>query len=101
MILITPFLFFFRRSTDIRLERDRLIIRYPFKKEEVNLPEELECWVLQEANMMRLGKVYAINLRLKSGKWRTVSSRFNAEVFAELFKYLEAGYGDRREADNR
>ncbi|HSJ68496.1 MAG TPA: hypothetical protein VK921_12505 [Anditalea sp.] len=101
LIISIPFLFFFKRSSDIRLEGERLIIRYPFSKEEVNLKEELKSWQLQEAYFLRLGKTYAVNLELKNGKWKSVSSRFNADTFQEIFKYLDTNYRELRKSDNK
>ena len=101
LIISIPFLFFFKRSSDIRLEGERLIIRYPFSKEEVNLKEELKSWQLQEAYFLRLGKTYAVNLELKNGKWKSVSSRFNADTFQEIFKYLDINYRELRKSDNK
>jgi len=101
LIIITPFLFFFKRSSDIRLEGDRLIIRYPFSKEEVILSEELKSWQLQEAYFLRLGKTYAVNLELQNGKWKSISSRFNADTFQDIFKYLDSNYRLLRKSDNK
>lgn len=101
LIIIAPFLFFFRRSSDIRLEGNRLIIRYPFSKEEVNLSEELKSWQLQEAYFLRLGKTYAVNLELKNGKWKSISSRFNADTFQEIFKHLDTNFKRLRKPDNK
>jgi len=101
LIIITPFLFFFRRSSDIRLEGDRLVIRYPFSKEEVILSEELKSWQLQEAYFLRLGKTYAVNLEMKNGKWKSISSRFNGDTFQDIFKYLDTNYRMLRKSDNK
>ena len=101
LLIIAPLLFFFRRSSDVRLEGDRLIIRYPFTKEEVNLAQELQSWQLQEAYFLRLGKVYAVNLQLNNGKWKSVSSRFNADTFQDIFKYLDNNYKELRKRDNK
>lgn len=101
LLIITPFLFFFKRSSDIRLEGDRLVIRYPFSKEEVNLSEELKSWQLQEAYFLRLGKTYAVNLELKNGKWKSISSRFNGDTFQEIFKHLDSKYRELRKSDNK
>ena len=101
LIIISPFLFFFRRSSDIRLDRDILIIRYPFSKKEIKLSEELKSWQLQEAYFLRLGKTYAVNLELKNGKWKSVSSRFNCETFQDIFKHLDINYRELRKPDNK
>lgn len=103
LLLLTsiPFLFFFKRSSDIRLEGERLIIRYPFSKEEVNLNEDLKSWQLQEAYFIRLGKTYAVNIELKNGKWKSISSRLNADTFQEIFKHLDTNYRELRKSDNK
>ncbi|KEO72335.1 hypothetical protein [Anditalea andensis] len=101
LIISIPFLFFFRRSSDIRLENDHLVFRYPFSKKEITLNEELKSWQLQEAYFLRLGKTYALNLEMKNGKWKSVSSRFNGDTFQEIFQYLDTQYGQLRKSDNR
>lgn len=101
LLIIAPFLFFFKRSSDIRLEGDILIIRYPFSKEEFNLASQLKSWQLQEAYFLRLGKTYAVNLEFKTGRWKSVSSRFNRDTFQEIFKYLDTNYKEIRKADNK
>lgn len=100
-LIITPLLFFSKRSTDVRLKGDVLVLRYPITKEEIKLSEELKSWNLQEARFLRLGKIYSINMELNSGKWRSVGSRFNAESFKDLFQYLENNYGEIRKADRK
>lgn len=102
LLIVFLFYFFFRRkSTDIRLEGDRLILRYPISKEEIILSEELKSWHLQEATFLWWGKVYTINLELKSGKWKHISTRFNPGSFETVFGYLEDNYSDRRRKDNK
>ena len=101
LLIISPFLFFFRRSTDLSLQNDILTLRYPLKKEEINLPKDVEHWNLQEAYFLRLGKIYAINMKLKNGKWKSVSSRFNAESFKSILLYFEANLKDRKVSDSR
>ncbi len=100
-LIVTPLLFFSKRSTDVRLKGDLLVLRYPFTKEEINLSEALKSWHLQEAHFLRLGKIYSLNMELNSGKWKHVSSRFNAESFNLLFHYLEDKYGTIRKADKK
>lgn len=99
LLIISPFLFFFRRSTDLSLHDDMLTMQYPFKKEEINLQKDVEHWNLQEAYFLRLGKIYAINMKLKNGKWKSVSSRFNAESFKSILLYFEAHLKDRKVPD--
>lgn len=101
LLIIAPFLFFFKRSSDIRLDGDLLIIRYPFSKEEFDLASQLKSWQLQEAYFLRLGKTYAVNLEFQNGKWKSVSSRFNGDTFQEVFKYLDTNYRELRKADNK
>ncbi len=100
LLIVTPLLIFYRRSTDVRLEGDLLVLQYPFRKEEFNLTKELISWHLQEARLLRWGRIYALNLELKGDRWRSVSSRFNPESFQLLFKYLETEFGNLRKADN-
>lgn len=100
-LIVLPLLYFFRRSTDVRLAGDLLILRFPFKKEVIVLTKELKSWHLQEAHFLRLGIIYSVNLELKNGNWRSVSSRFNPESFKVLFTYLETHFPGKRKADNK
>lgn len=99
LLIITPFLFFFRRSTDLTLNDHMLTMQFPFRKEEINLLNDIESWTLQEAYFLRLGKIYSINMKLKNGKWKSVSSRFNAESFKNILIYFEANLKDRKVTD--
>lgn len=101
LLIVTPLLFLFKRSSDIRMEGDLLVLRYPFTKEEIQLSEELKSWHLQEAHFLRFGKVYSLNMELNNGKWKSVSSRFNADSFKLIFHYFEKSYGQIRKADNK
>lgn len=101
LLLVFPLLFFFRRSTDVVLEEDTLVFRYPLSKEEINLKQELKSWSLQEAYFLRLGKIYSVNIELKNGKWKSVSSRFNTESFKSVYQYLNANYNNKRNEENQ
>lgn len=101
LLLVFPLLFFFRRSTDVVLEEDTLILRYPLSKEEIKLNQELKSWNLQEAYFIRLGKIYSINMELKNGKWKSVSSRFNSESFKSIYQYLDSNYNKKRKGGNK
>jgi len=100
LLIVSPALFFFRRSTDVTLKGDTLVYRYPFKQEEIILSKELKTWIFQEAYFLRIGKVYSINMQLKNGKWKSISSRFNADSFQKIYKYLETYFGDKRKSAN-
>ena len=95
-LVIGFFLFITRHSTDVRLEGDLLILRYPFRKETIDLQQELKSWNLQEANYLRMGKIYAVNLELRDGKWKKVNSRFNAETFASILSHLNQSHADKQ-----
>lgn len=101
LIIIAPALFFIRRSTDVSLEDDNIILRYPFSKEEIKISNELKSWNLQEAYYYRLGKIYALNLELKNGKWKTIGSRYNPQSFEKILSYLEAKYSSQRTEPKR
>jgi hypothetical protein len=102
LLIVVPLFFFFRRkSTDIRLEGDLLVLRYPFAKEEISLSDELKSWQLQQANFLWWGRVYSVNIELKSGKWKQVNSRFNRGGFEAVFDYLKTNYADKRKANNK
>ena len=97
--VITLSLFLMRKSTDISLIGDILIIRYPLKKEMIELSGQLCNWQLQEIRMIRIGKVSVINIELRDGKWKNVSSRFTGEGFPVLLKYLNDHYPELRQKD--
>ncbi len=99
LVVLAPLYFFTRRSSDIRLEGDVLVIRYPSKKESFILSEDMASWTLQQARLFWIGKVYSVNIELKSGKWRMVSSRYNGETFQEIFEYLQHKYPEARKGD--
>lgn len=101
LIIIAPALFFIRRSTDISLEEDIIILRYPFSKESIHIHKDLESWNLQEAYYYRMGKIYALNLELNNGKWKSIGSRFNPESFEKILSYLEANYSSKRTEPKR
>jgi hypothetical protein len=99
LIVLAPLYFFTRRSSDIRMEGDYLVIRYPSKKESFNLAQDMASWTLQEARLFWIGKVYSVNIQLKNDKWRIVSSRYNGETFQEIFEYLQHNYPKMRKRD--
>ena len=87
---------FTRRSSDIRLEGNKLVIRYPLRKKEINLGTELKSWRIQEVNRLWIGKTHAINLELESGKWHHVDSRSNAETIQDIFLFLNENFEEKR-----
>jgi hypothetical protein len=98
-LIVLPLVFFTRRSSDIRLSGDNIEILYPMRKKEFNLNQELKSWNIQEAKFLWIGKVYSINMELKSGKWHHVNTRFNRDSFEEIYSYLNSSYLDRRKKD--
>ncbi|MEX0882980.1 MAG: hypothetical protein WDZ72_05845 [Cyclobacteriaceae bacterium] len=96
ILILIPLVYYTRQSSDIRLEGELLIIRYPFRKVEIHLNNDLKSWSLQEARFLWIGKVFAINLELNSGKWHHVNSRFNPESFENLLELLEGLYEERK-----
>jgi uncharacterized membrane protein YdbT with pleckstrin-like domain len=98
-IIFAPLYFFTRRSSDTRIDGDKLVIRYPSRKETISLKSEMVSWTLQQARMFWIGKVYSVNIQLKNGKWKMVSSRYNGETFQEIFEYLQQEYSNRRKGD--
>lgn len=101
LALMIPALLFFRKNTDMQLDGDMLILRYPLSKETIRLSTDLKRWNLQEAYFLRLGKIYAIHLELENGKQKSISSRFNAEDFQKVLRYLNGNYSARREASTK
>jgi hypothetical protein len=99
VLVFLPLLYYTRRSSDVRLEGEMLVIRYPIQKKEINLKTDLKSWNMQEAKFLWIGKVYAINLELNSGKWHNVNSRFNSESFNKVFEFLEKNFKDKRKKD--
>ncbi len=99
-LLLLFLLFFLKRSSDIKLVDDLLIIRYPFQKKELNLSRELISWHLQEAYFWRIGRIYSINLELENGKWQRVNSRFNRKSFEALLRYLTENHPTKQQSVN-
>jgi len=99
LILMIPAFLFFRKSTDMQIEGDVLTLRYPFSKDIIRLATDLKSWNLQEAFLLRIGKVYAIQLNLKNGKVKSISSRFNAKDFQKVLQHLEEKYGERKKTE--
>lgn len=101
LIIIAPALFFIRRSTDVSLEEDTIVLRYPFSKEAIKISDDLKSWNLQEAYYYRMGKIYALNLELNNGRWKTIGSRYNPQSFEKVLSYLEANYSSQRTEPKR
>ncbi|MEX2513192.1 MAG: hypothetical protein WD398_09820 [Cyclobacteriaceae bacterium] len=100
-IILIPIFYYTKRSSDIRLEGERLIIRYPLRKIEIHLGKDLKSWSLQEARFLWIGKVFAVNLELNSGKWHHVNSRFNPESYENLLEMLEGSYMEKNRKSDR
>ena len=98
-LIFFPLVYFTRRSSDIRLLGDNMEFHYPMRKKEINLNQDLKSWNMQEAKFLWIGKVYSINIELKSGKWHHVNTRFNTETFEKIYSYLDITYSDRRKKD--
>jgi hypothetical protein len=92
-----PIIYFTRRSSDIRFDGQNLIIRYPLRKQVINLDKELKSWKLQEIRPLWYGKIFSINLELQSGRWHHVDSRMNRETFNSIFSLLSENFDEKRE----
>jgi hypothetical protein len=99
IVTFLPLIYFTRRSSDIRLVGRNLVIRYPLRKKEINLDTELKSWKLQEINRLWVGKTKAINLKLQSGKWHHVDSRFNRKTFNSIYRMLTENFEEKRKMD--
>ncbi|EPR69131.1 hypothetical protein ADICYQ_1903 [Cyclobacterium qasimii M12-11B] len=69
---------------------------HPFKKEVINLDAELYSWNFQRINTLWRGKLYSINLKLKSGKWTKVYSRSPSGKIADLINHLKITAVDKK-----
>ena len=96
-----PLIYFTRKSSDIRIDGNKLVFRYPLRKKEVNLDTELKSWNLQQIKLLWIGKVHAINLELQNGRWHQVDSRFNRETFNSIFTLLTENFETKRKMDVR
>lgn len=101
IILFILFLlvFAFREQITVQPTEDRLLLRHPFRKRYIALDKELVSWKLQEAQYIRWGKVYAINMLFRDGKRLAVGSRFNPDNYEKLYHHLSSNYASKREAD--
>jgi hypothetical protein len=99
VLVFLPLFFYTRRSSDVRLEGDNLVIRYPLHKKEINLTRELKSWKMQRIKFMWVGKIHAINLELQSGKMHHVDSRSNGATFIEIYEALNENFEEKREED--
>ena len=79
-----------KTSVDFHLTDNKLTILHPFKKEVINLDEDLNSWNSQRINTLWRGKLHSINLQLKSGKWTKVYSRSRDRNMENLISYLQA-----------
>ncbi|MDR7127898.1 hypothetical protein J2X69_000226 [Algoriphagus sp. 4150] len=74
---------------NISQDNNKLIIKHPLKEDVIDLNADISNWKLQRANYWRLGRIYALNLELKSGKHKKVYSRSVTGKFGKLVEYLQ------------
>jgi hypothetical protein len=98
--LLFMLLLLVKERVELQLTRDRILLKYPTRKKEIQLDSELKSWKIQKATYLRWGVVYSINMLFQSGKRAAVNSRISPENFEALYTYLESRYANRREADD-
>jgi hypothetical protein len=96
-LIFSSLALFTRRSSDVRLEGENLVFRYPIRKKEINLEEELKSWKIQEINHLWIGKTLSINLELQSGRRHHINSRSNRETIGSIFHFLNENFEEKRE----
>ena len=89
LILVFVLLVDTKTSNNIHKKGNLLTIWHPLKKESINLDTDLLSWHVQRINVLWWGKLYAVNLKLKSGKWKKLYSRSRRGKFDQLINYLE------------
>lgn len=94
--LLLLLLYFFRRRVELSLEKDILILEYPFTTRRIDLEKELKNWEIQKANYIRWGVFYSINMLFKNGKRVVISSLLNQNGYNLLYDHLNSRFRDRR-----
>lgn len=95
-ILVMVLLSNSKSSNNIHIKGDKLTIRHPLKKEVINLESDLKSWNIQRINMLWWGRLYSVNLELKSGKWTKVYSRSLSGKIEQLIIYLKETAPERK-----
>ncbi len=98
LLLLLPLVFFVRRVTDLSLEGDTLILKYPLRTTSIDLVRELDSWKVEDAYYFRWGRFYAISMLFKNGKRVAVSSLINRENYNLLYQHLISRFEERRDA---
>lgn len=98
-ILIFSLLFLmlqnYRSSYEFILSDDILTIKHPLKDEVIDLDLELKSWNVQGFRRLWWGKIYSVNLELRSGKWRKIYATQLAGKITILITHLESTYPER------
>jgi hypothetical protein len=94
--LLFILLFLFRERVEVQLDKNILLLKFPFKKKRLDLENDLVNWKVQEAYYLRMGMVYSINMLFRSGRRVAVSSRLNHENYERLYEHLSSQYPGRQ-----
>jgi len=89
LAFVLVLLFGSKSSNNISLFNSKLTIWYPLKKDVIDLKKDIISWHLQRLNLLRLGKINSLTLKLKSGEWKKVYSRSMEGQFGELVQILK------------
>lgn len=93
--LLFIMLFLFRERVEVQLEKNELLLKFPFKKRRLDLEKDLVNWKVQEAYFLRMGMVYSINMLFRNGRRVAISSRLNHENYERLYEHLSSQYASR------
>lgn len=85
-----------KSSNSIHRKGDKLTIWYPLKEEVIDLNTDLTSWNVQSIRPLWWGRLYAVNLELKSGKWKRVYTRSLTGRIRQLIEYLEENAKDKQ-----
>lgn len=86
------FLFFLAESKtthNIEKKGSKLTLWHPLKKEVIDLNTDIIDWNVQRIHLLWWGKLHAINIQLKSGKWKTIYSKSRRGKFNKLTSHLK------------
>ncbi|WP_026954373.1 hypothetical protein [Algoriphagus vanfongensis] len=78
-----------KTSNNIERKGSKLTVWHPLKKEVIDLETDLISWNVQRMKLLWWGKLYAVNMQLKSGKWKKIYARSRRGKFYKLISYLK------------
>lgn len=101
-LLVSVLLIDTKTSNKISRKGNKLTLWHPLKKEEIDLEKDLKSWNVQRLNLLWRGRFYALNMELKSGKWKKIYTRSLSGKTGKLIAYLEINaQSNKKDYDGR